>query len=422
MRILWLTNVITKQAADALHCTPSHSGGWLSGAANALQDCVDIQLGICFPQRISPELITKTSAGVTYYGYPATDNISRRSRKTDACMQQVLNAFQPDIVHVWGTEFSHSLSMVEAFNRPEHTIVSIQGLCSVISQHYYAHMPNGIEKNITLRDFLKQDRICDQKKKFIKRASVEKAVLKKAGHIIGRTQMDYAVSSQISPEANYHKCNETLRDSFYENAGSWHPEKCQKHSIFVSQSYYPLKGFHIMLQALQEILRHYPDAVLYTTGPSPFRQSFYRINSYQKYLKKLIRRYSMEKHVVFLNRLNEEKMCQQFLDSNVFVSPSSIENSPNSVAEAMLLGVPVVASYVGGTMDLLKDKEEGYLYQADASYMLAHYVCTVFADTETAAEMAKKATAHAKITHDPLTNLQQLLQIYTEVLHGDGSL
>ena len=67
-------------------------------------------------------------------------------------------------------------------------------------------------------------------------------------------------------------------------------------------------------------------------------------------------------------------MKERFLKSNVFVSPSTIENSPNSLGEAMLLGIPCISSDVGGVKNLLKHEEEGYVYQTDAPYMLAYYV------------------------------------------------
>lgn len=49
----------------------------------------------------------------------------------------------------------------------------------------------------------------------------------------------------------------TCAASFYE--GSWNPEHCEPHSIFVSQGDYPLKGLHYLLKSIardpQEIPR-----------------------------------------------------------------------------------------------------------------------------------------------------------------------
>ena len=112
-------------------------------------------------------------------------------------------------------------------------------------------------------------------------------------------------------------------------------------------------------------------------------------------------------------------MKKEMLEANVFVSPSTIENSPNSVGEAMLLGVPVVSSGVGGVMDLLKHGVEGFVYQSDAPYMLAYYVGRIFDDINLAIRLGKAAHARANITHDYEKNLRELLEIYNEICEGN---
>ena len=94
---------------------------------------------------------------------------------------------------------------------------------------------------------------------------------------------------------------------------------------------------------------------------------------------------------------------------------SSIENSPNSLGEAMILGVPCVASDVGGVADLLKHKEEGFVYQTDARYMLAHYVCEIFAYDELALEFSAKARMHVIKTHNKEENTKSMMEIYREI-------
>ena len=55
-------------------------------------------------------------------------------------------------------------------------------------------------------------------------------------------------------------------------------------------------------------------------------------------------------------------MRQAYLEADVFLLPSQSENSPNSLGEAMLLGLPCVASNAGGIPDMLADGQEGLLY------------------------------------------------------------
>ena len=82
----------------------------------------------------------------------------------------------------------------------------------------------------------------------------------------------------------------------------------------------------------------------------------------------------------------------------------------------MILGVPCVASYVGGIPDMLKDKDEGFLYQHDAPYMLAHYVCTIFENEDLALKFSKNAREHALMTHDRKENTRRLIEIYSEIV------
>ena len=168
----------------------------------------------------------------------------------------------------------------------------------------------------------------------------------------------------------YHFNNETLRDEFYE--GEWNYSDCEKHSIFCSQGHYPIKGIHLVIEALNRIVKDYPDAHLYIGGKDYLSLPFYKQSSYGKYLVSLIKQYGLEKNVSFTGFLNAEQMKNRYLKSNVFVSASSIENSPNSLGEAMLLGVPCISSQVGGVHNMMTHAIEGYTYPADEIYMLAY--------------------------------------------------
>lgn len=416
MKVLWLCNVIIPAIAKEIGANPAVGGGWIQGAAEAVAENQNIQLHICFPQAKSAQMLMGQVTGVTFWGFPSSSKpMFVYDPETEAHLRNILNQVQPDVVHIWGTEFTQSLAMIRAFAKKDRTLVNVQGLCGFIAKHYTAHLPQKVCTAWTLRDFLRYDRIVEQQKKFRLRGAFEAETLQNAGMIIGRTNWDRACVRQLAPEAKYRVCKETLRDVFYEKAGRWSPDECERHSIFVSQAGYPLKGFHLVLEAMPEILRRYPDAKLYTTGRDLFAIPFYQVNGYQAWLKKQITKLGLRDKVCFLGRLDAASMCERFLLSHVFVSPSSIENSPNSVGEAMLLGVPTVASYVGGTMDLLRDKEDGFLYPSDAPYILADRVCAFFADDALAVRMGKCASDHAMITHDPENNLRCLLKIYEEI-------
>lgn len=339
------------------------------------------------------------------------------SAALEATFFQELEQFQPDVIHIWGSEYSHTLAMVNAAKKAgmlERTVISIQGLCCMYARHYYEGVPEKIARSYTFRDLIRRNNILGQQKVFALRGKLETEALQKVHHVMGRTDWDRACVDNINPQAQYHFCNETLRQPFYQDA--WSYEGCQKHRIFASSCAYPIKGFHYLLEAFAQVLKRYPDATLAVPGKD-FRDistlnKRLRENSYDRYLRELVRQYHLEDKVEILGSLSAQQMKEQYLMANVFVLPSTAENSPNSLGEAMLLGVPCVASDVGGVSTMLSHREEGLVYQSTAPYMLAHYIDRIFSMEEDAAALGQAAAAHARRTHDPEKNLEDLLEIY----------
>lgn len=339
--------------------------------------------------------------------------------------QRELNSYCPDMIHIWGTEYGHTLAMVNAAEKTgylEKTVISIQGLCSVIARHYAEGIPCAVQRSTTFRDFIKGNSIRQQQQKFMLRGQMEVKALEKVKHVIGRTDWDKACTTQINPKVHYHFCNETLRQEFYE--GTWRYDRCAKHRIFASSCEYPVKGFHYLLEAFPQVLRKYPDAQIVVAGADPFPRKDWseklRMSVHAGYLTKLIRKYRLEGKLRVAGFLDAQQMRQEYLQSNVFVLPSTIENSPNSMGEAMVLGVPCVASDVGGVADMMTHKKEGFVYQSTAPYMLAHYIMEVFDREDRAEEMGAAARKRAEMTHCPEENLKRLMEIYREILGGAG--
>ena len=119
--------------------------------------------------------------------------------------------------------------------------------------------------------------------------------------------------------------------------------------------------------------------------------------------------------MIFAGILDEKQISERYLRSNVFVSPSIVENESNSLSEAKIMGVPSVASYVGGVTDRIEHGKDGFFYQHDSPYILAQYVGGIFADDELALQFSAKVREHAMRTHDAQSNLNTLLDIYEQI-------
>lgn len=416
MKIMWVCSFAPTAVAKAEDIKQNRFGGWIDGALSRFEENTDLELCICFPQRTNREGIIGRTKSIDYCGFYIRNKNNDYDKKIILDAENEIKRFQPEVIHLWGAEFPWAYAVLQAATSLKvPTICSIQGLCGVYADHYYGFIPGDEIKHCTIRDIIRRDSIKQQKKRYEKRGQYERLILSTTKHIIGRTDWDKSISL-LYKNAKYHYCNETLRNVFYEKANQWSYDNCEHHSIFVSQANYPIKGFHMAIEALKMLKDKYDDVMLYTTGESPFDISNIRLTGYQRYLKSIILSYGLKDSVIFVGPLDANSMCDMFLKSHVFVSPSSIENSPNSVGEAMLLGMPIVASYVGGTMNLITNISEGYLYQADAPYMLAYYIDKVFAMGNNAKEIGRNAFIHANSTHNIERNHEKLLSIYEEIL------
>ena len=414
MKILWLCNIAP--AAVARKITGKAAGGlWLDHVLEDLRG-QDFTIRVLCPGSGESGCV---DGGLSY----ATFREGRPEVYLPELEDQFraeLERFRPNVIHVWGTEYGHSLAMINAAESLElldHLAVNIQGMVSVICRHYNDGVPPVHRRLCSLRDLLRQDNLLQQQKTFGRRGELEILALQKARHVVGRTHWDLASIRAINPHITYHHCDETLRHDFYQDR--WDYANCEKHTIFAPGSSYPVKGFHYLLQAFARVAEIYPDARIYLPGKRfPDRgdlRSRLRTTHYQNYLGHLARRYGLEDKIHYLGGMSAEQMKQAYLRANVFVLPSTIENSPNTLGEAMLLGVPCIAADVGGVSTLLEHQQEGYVYSAGDVDALVHHIGQVFRWEDRIPGMCDKARQHARITHDPAKNQQALLKLYEQI-------
>ena len=414
MKVLWITNILFPEVASKIIGSDElkSSGGWMLGAADALLEISQIELYVAAVSPLVSELTVIEGEKIKYYVIPLGKGNLKENPEYKSYCKRINTEIAPDVVHIHGTEYSHGHAYIKACGI-DNVVISIQGLKSAYYYYYYYGITKSeIYKNITIRDILRGTLIHDQRS-FKLSSSYEVEMIRMAKHIIGRTSWDRARVWEINQDAEYHFCNESLRKEFYDGS-LWNYNRCNRHSIFLSQAGYPIKGLHQLLKAMPLILRDYPDATIRIAGSDITKSSsfkeFMRLSGYGRYIKKQIRRFGLEGNVVFTGNLNAEEMKHEYLNCNVFVCPSSIENSPNSLGEAQILGVPCIASYVGGIPDMMKGNEDN-MYRFEEVDMLSEKICRVFKDEASQVSM----TAQALERHDRMTNALRLLDIYNAV-------
>lgn len=420
MKILWLVNVALPMATNKLGLPSVTSAGWLTGQIIPLSQN-GIEVIVCSPcDSVDKITSVKLNNNTTHYLMPT-------ATMTTAEFVKILDIEKPSLVHIFGTEFEHSNQMINACADIP-SVVSIQGLKSECAKSYFLGLPKRFHKpsifiRIMARIYLAK-MISYDKYEFEQDAIFEIDTIKKAKHIIGRTHWDKRCVLAINPAVKYYKVNENLRDEFY-NTKKWSYQNCDTHSIFTSQATYPIKGVHFLLKAMASVVKKYPDCVLYIGGQPPlsgknkFEQLLFNLcYEYQGYLKKLIKKYKLQNNVVYTGNLTAEQMKQHYLDCNVFVSSSTIENSSNSIGEAMMLGVPIIASNAGGTTSILQDKKDGFIYEIQDTKTLQNYICKVFDMQQDIDTYCENAILHAKKTHNKTQNTNDLMNVYKEIIGG----
>lgn len=390
MKLLFVCGA--KNADGALKCAP-----WIKSLAANLSDEFELTIATHEAEPEAPVTLTVGARQVTLCG----------------CYKLIgdQNGLAPyDAIVLFGTDNLYTRDVLKVCKERgilDKAAVFAQGILYPCALHYAEGVPARVIKRYTFRDLLRRQNIKQEQKLLFRRAEAEREALALTKNFIGRTTIDKAVLRLYNQNAAYYRCNDVLRDPFYE--GEWSYASCEKHRIFVSQFYYPLKGFHYLIEAANLLKGKYPDLKIAAAGYDPIQkplpQKELKDSSYIRYIKSLISRYGLSENIVLLGTLDEQRMKEEYLKANVFVMPSTIENSPNSLAEAMALGVPTVASDVGGVTDFAQHKTEAYIYPSSAVYLLANYIDSVFSDKEKTEAMARNGRARALREYDKKRNI-----------------
>lgn len=409
MNILWITNIIMPEAETLMTSSTvlKASGGWMVGLASQLVKNNNICLTIATVSKCVSTIKRLQGESITYYILPL--------KSYETCWLSVKDDVKPDVIHLHGTEYPWGKSYVDTCG-PEHVVVSIQGLLSACYYYYYYGLSAWtLIRNATIGSILFGGTL-KGKHNFKRDSKREIALLQKVHHVIGRTSWDRTHTWAINPDAKYHFCNEILRQEFFDGS-KWEYDKCSKHTIFLSQSTYPIKGLHQILKAMPLILRHYPNAKIRIAGGDITQRKglhgFLLYSDFANYINKTIKRLQLTEHILFTGPLDAEGMKREYLNANVFVCPSTIENSPNSLGEAQILGVPCISSYVGGVSDMIPNGDCGIMYRFEEINMLAKAVCNTFAKSEFSGQQHMIELANQR--HNPIKNAIDLESIYKEV-------
>jgi glycosyltransferase involved in cell wall biosynthesis len=166
----------------------------------------------------------------------------------------------------------------------------------------------------------------------------------------------------------------------------------------------PEKGHDVLLRAARHVLQRVPEARLRFVGDGPTRGR----------LVDLATSLGIGHAVEFLG--HREDVPALLLDSAVYAFPSKTEAFPNGLIEGMAAGLPVVASAVGGMLELVDHGHNGLLVPPGDEQALAVAILRLLSDTDTAVRLgrAARATIEERYSFDRM--IAAFEQLYTSEL------
>ncbi|CAN5331387.1 glycosyltransferase [soil metagenome] len=414
MKVLWFTNTPSKAAAE--FGFNSFGGGWISSLETMLLKDNKHSLGICFfYDGVSYKKIEKNN--VVYYGIPlqkesALKRVLHRHRAIlnddhSPFIDQVIADFTPDLIHVFGTEMGYGKLLLRKFKK---VIFHLQGLTAPYSEVYFP--PYFTKKmsffNSSGNDMIRGLTYYNDYQLLKKRGQRELEILQSWKYFTGRTDWDRNYTSLINSGATYFHCDELLREDFF--AAEWKvpAQDINLKTIVIGTTINPnfYKGLDLIYKVIPLLSDYSIEWKLFGLDEK---------HELNKTIKNYLHIKEGNPSIHFYGQTGAVDLIKELQSCHFFVHPSYIDNSPNSVCEAQLLGMPVLASAVGGVNSLITHKETGFLFNPHDKYDLAGWIAYIVKHYDEAIACGNKARVIATKRHDARQIVAVLNSIYNSI-------
>lgn len=391
--------------------TNSHNGGgWVASLERIMQQEPSIQLGVAFEFPSNSEKYQKTKA--TYYTIDSRRGLKfskvAEQQKLRRCLY-IIKDFNPDIIQIFGSE-TYFGRICEYTRIP--VIIHMQGS---MPPYLNALFPQAMNKSdfIFTRGLSLKNRFIGLRSEssFYRRSMIEIQTLKNCNYFMGRTEWDKNLIKLFHPSAKYYHVEEALRDSFIKGDTKWEYPSMNSFGYqlisVISDPWY--KGFDLILKTaklLKEQLNINFEWKVYGFKLYKFFEHKYGIKS-------------ADVDVKIMGTASKEQLVNALCSSSCYIHPSYIDNSPNSVCEAQILGVPVIATNVGGISSIVSDGRTGLLIPSNDPFTLSVDIMKVISDKELSEKLSAEEIEIAEKRHNPESIKKSIINTYLDVLRDN---
>lgn len=409
MRVLWFTN-------NSSCYSNNIGGGWISSLEYELKKQNNIQLAICFYEQREEKVFKN---GVTYYLLPRphkslsytikqiinNKEIASHNHENIAIppLLKIVKDYTPDIIHVFGSE---DIFGMLTYYTDTPIVLHMQG---VLSACLNAFLPPFISwydylfSSINIKQIMSR---ISEKIAWERNSVTEQRMMKNIKHLMGRTEWDKKISQVFSPNVCYHHCNEILRNEFYDI--TFKREIPSKLTLITIISSFLYKGYDIILKTAK---------ILKDTMKLDFEWRVYG-DVCAKIVEQKTKINPKFVNVRLMGCASAREIKEALLNSTAYIHTSYIENSPNALCEAQILGCTCISTNVGGIDTLIEDGKTGLLVPSNDIYQLAHQIAYISREKTVNITIGDAAQKIARDRHNKVAIVNRIIEIYQEILEN----
>lgn len=405
MRVLWFSP--TPSLFDE-----KKYGGWVASLELIFRKYLkEYELGITFEYNNADFKVVKN--GVTYYPINEHDSVSDYLNKKlgrpyalDGYfnnLRKIIDDFKPDIIQCFGTEYAYGL-ISRKVKIP--VVIHMQGFLNIYNfedvlsysrfDRFYCKpfQPMAVYHSIF------------DKKVFDYKSRIERMVMKSNHFFMGRTNWDKNIVKYYSPGSHYYYCAEAIRPTIFNSERHWGWKDNVPTLVTITQAG-NLKGNEMILRTAFLLKK-------------VFNFNFnWRVAGDKSSFLKFERKTGINHDDVgieLLGMITAEEVVNELVSATMYIHPAIIDNSPNSLCEAQIIGCPVIATNVGGIPDLVQDGVTGWLYPYNEPHTLAFKIMNVASDKELLSKISHNEIDTATKRHDPEGISKSISDIYESIL------
>ena len=304
-----------------------------------------------------------------------------RISKMTGYLEKIKSGF--DLIHVHGTEHQYE-AVAQRLGRPY--IISIQGLINLCLKYH-------------------TNKFSTSYANWVLSSLYERFGIKKSKYFFCRTIVDTGFVRTLNPKAKIFTNWEIIREEFFTDLFC-----CKKRNLlFIGGTNY-FKGLRETLRCLSLLKKRGYKIRLRICG-----------SGNKDEIERVLRTEQLEivtEDINFVGYQSVQQLAKIFKDSFCLIHPSYMENSPNSICEAQVAGLPVVASDVGGVGSLITEGLTGLLVNRYDHTGLADQVCRLLNDEELYRRISEKSRSVGRRRHNREKIVRDTLKVYLDLI-GD---